>query len=189
MKQVEATNCECHLSASRVAKAPEAAAKKTARSMLGVLPSILLALFPRCPVCLAAYLSMFGSVWLARSPYVAGLFPVLLALSGLNLALLLKKAPQKGYRPFLLSLAGAVVILGTRSVLPQDRWIVVLGMALMLSGSLLNSFSVDHFQKPAPNLARKQDPSCPRPAIREFADRSRSCKTSTPGGTRSRWRI
>ncbi len=159
MKHAEAKICQCHLTSAPRTKPPDTTVKTTARSIISVLPSVLLALFPKCPVCWAAYMSLFGSAWVARMPYVAELFPVLLALSGLNLALLLKKSPQKGFTPFLLSLTGVLVLLGGRTWLPQDRWIISLGVALMLAGSLLNSFSTDHFKKAFLRLTRKQDQS------------------------------
>ena len=52
-------------------------------------------------------MSMFGSASLARTPYQGWLFPVLVVFLGLHLLLLLKKLPEKGYGPFIFSLAGA----------------------------------------------------------------------------------
>jgi hypothetical protein len=134
---------QCHLASAPRAQPSGAMVKKASRSLLTILLSILIAFFPKCPVCWATYMSMFGSVWLAQTPYVAWLFPVLLALSGLNLLLLLRGAPRKGYGPFLLSLAGIVVILGGRSLFPLERWLFLIGMSLMFLSSLLNSFLVE----------------------------------------------
>ncbi|MFN0214541.1 MAG: hypothetical protein ACKVT2_09825, partial [Saprospiraceae bacterium] len=88
------------------------------------------------------YMSMFGSFGLARTPYMGWLFPVLICFLGLHLLLLLKKAPQKGYGPFLVSLAGALLIVFGRNLFPSDEWILFSGMLFILSGSLWSSFSV-----------------------------------------------
>src|SRR3954464_1419237 len=64
----------------------------TMRTLPSVLLSILIAFFPKCPACCIAYLSMFGSVGLAVTPYVEWLYPLLLASLGLHLGLLLAKA-------------------------------------------------------------------------------------------------
>nr|AYM54454.1 hypothetical protein [Myxococcus fulvus] len=114
----------------------------TARSVLTVFLSVLMAFFPKCAMCWAAYLSLFGSVGLASAPAVEWLFPVLLGLSGVHLGLMLRRAPRKGYVPFVLSLVGLAVILGARQQLPVRPWLSFLGIALMAGGSLLNGFSV-----------------------------------------------
>lgn len=92
-------------------------------------------------MCWAAYMSMFGSIGLAEIPYMSWLFPVLLGFMGLHLFLLLRKRREKGYGPFLLSLGGALVILGARYLFPGTRWLMFAGMLLIVSGSLWNSFS------------------------------------------------
>lgn len=156
MKNDAVKACGCHLSPRQPSLPSEATIKVACRPMPTLLLSVLLAFFPKCPVCWAAYVSMFGSVWLARTPYVTWLFPSLLALSGLNLLLLLKRAPQKGYGPFLLSLAGIAVILGARSLFPEERWLLLFGMALMALSSLLNSFSVKRLKVSIRSFARKE---------------------------------
>jgi len=156
MNGESAQACQCHLAAAPPMEAKGAGVERASRPMLTALLSILIAFFPKCPVCWATYMSMFGSVWLARTPYVAWLYPVLLGLSALNLLLLLKRAPKNGYGPFLLSLAGIAVILGGRSLFPQERWILFCGMALMVSMSLVNSFTVDRFKAAVFPFTRKE---------------------------------
>jgi hypothetical protein len=151
--------CQCRLAAAPLAATPVAVVEKASRPMLTAVLSLLIAFFPKCPVCWATYMSMFGSVWLARTPYVAWLYPLLVGLSALNLLLLLKRAPKKGYGPFLLGLTGVAVILGGRSLLPQDRWLLFCGMALMVASSLGNSFTVDRSKAFVLQLARKEGQS------------------------------
>jgi mercuric ion transport protein len=138
----EAKSCHCQSVQDQAATFSGQAAKKTARSMYSAFLGLLIAFFPKCPICWAAYMSMFGSVGLANAPYMGWLFPVLLGFLGLHLVLLLKKAPQKGYGPFSLSLAGALLILLGRGFLSSAEWIPPAGMLFILSGSLWNSFSV-----------------------------------------------
>jgi hypothetical protein len=86
-------------------------------------------------------MSTFGSLGLVQLPYMPWLLPVLLLFFAVHLFMLYRKIPQKGYLPFLMSLGGAIVILACRSFLPQEKWLLVTGMILIISGSLLNSFS------------------------------------------------
>lgn len=147
--------CPCAPAVAPRARLPGA----TARSAPALVLGVLLAFFPKCPMCWAAYMSVFGSVGLARAPYMAWLFPVLLALSGLNLWLMLKRVPHKGHGPVLLSLAGTVVVLGGRSLLPTEPWLLPLGMGLMVLGSLLNGFSPSPSRMSVHGLTRKEGPS------------------------------
>ncbi|MFA6057557.1 MAG: hypothetical protein WC756_05125 [Taibaiella sp.] len=115
--------------------------KKTSRSLPSILTSVLIAFFPKCPMCWAVYMSTLGSFGLVQLPYMPWLLPVLLLFFAIHLFMLYRKIPQKGYLPFLMSLGGAIVILTCRSFLPQEKWLLITGMILIISGSLLNSFS------------------------------------------------
>jgi hypothetical protein len=119
------------------------ASAKTASSML---LSVLIAFFPKCPFCWAAYMSMFGSFGLAKVPYMSWLFPVLLAFLALHLFFLFKKVPQKGYGPFLISVFGGLIILAGRKFFPHEDGVLFLGMVSILGGSLWNSFSLPNFK-------------------------------------------
>ncbi|SEU29525.1 hypothetical protein [Stigmatella erecta] len=154
-----AQTCHCHVAAAPPAEAKGTVAERASRPMLTALLSIVLAFFPKCAVCWTAYMGMFGSVWLARTPYVAWFYPVLLGLSALNLLLLLKRAPKRGYGPVLFNLAGIAIILGGRSMFPQDRWFLFCGMALMVVTPLVNSFTADCFKAVAFLFTRKGDQS------------------------------
>ena len=161
--------CPCQAAPLGRGSGPRGVVEKTARSVPTALLGVLIAFFPKCPVCAAAYMSMFGSVWLASAPLAAWLFPVLIGFSGLNLLLLLRRSEDKGYGPFVLALAGTTAILLGRSLFPDHRWVLVPGMLLMLSGSLLNSFSLDLYARArgrafsfAPRVSSsigKEDPS------------------------------
>jgi mercuric ion transport protein len=141
----ESNHCCCQSNASSQKPIPEALAQKTVKSAGSVGLSILIAFFPKCPLCLAAYLSMFGSIGLARSPIMAWLLPLLISILAIHLFFLFKKTAQKGYGPFFLSLLGAFCILVGRSFLPHHQFILWAGMAFIFSGSLWNSFAFKKF--------------------------------------------
>lgn len=129
--------CQCRLMASPT-RMPVAVARRASRPLVTTALSVLLAFFPKCPVCWATYMSIFGSVGLARTPYAAWLHPLLIGLCGLNL-LLLKRASKNGRGPFLLGLAGVAVVLAGRALFPETRWLVFFGMAAMIASSLLGT--------------------------------------------------
>jgi hypothetical protein len=133
--------CCCTAAAEQIPPLPLSKKKITVRSVSSALLSILIAFFPKCPLCWAAYMSMFGSLGIARLPYMGWLFPVLLLFLGMHLLILYKKAAQIGYLPFFISLLGALLLLFTRILFPSEKWLLLLGMASIISGSLLNSFS------------------------------------------------
>lgn len=150
-KEMSSCNCQ-HNSQDESAGGSFSGIKKTGRMLPSVFMSILIAFFPKCPFCWAIYMSMFGSIGLARLPYMPWLFPVLMAFLAFHLFMLWRKVPQKGYLPFLISLAGAMVILSGKVFFPLAQWLSVTGMILIISGSLLNNFS--NIRMPLTNLKR-----------------------------------
>ena len=85
--------------------------KKTVRSIPSILLSVVVAFFPKCPICWAVYMSMLGSFGIAEIPYMGWLLPVFLFFLAFHLWLLYKKVPQKGYGPFLFSVLGFSIML------------------------------------------------------------------------------
>ena len=103
--------------------------------------SLLIAFFPKCPVCWAVYMSMFGSLGISQLPYMKWLLPVLIAFLGLHLFMQFKGIKRHGYLPFTLSVIGATILLISRSFFPTYNGILILGMVFIISGSLINSLS------------------------------------------------
>jgi mercuric ion transport protein len=137
----EAGKCCCSVAPKAAQNRPVSKTKATAQSVWSVLLSFLVAFFPKCPVCWAVYMSMFGSVGLANLPYMKWLLPVLILLLGIHLLMLYKKASRIGYIPFIISVTGTAAILFSRSFFPAEKWLLIIGMAFIISGSLFNSFS------------------------------------------------
>lgn len=113
---------------------------KTLKAIPSVVLSILIAFFPKCPLCWAVYMSMFGSLGLAQLPYMGWLFPVLIGFLGLHLYMIYKKSMPATYGPFLLSLIGTLLIIMGRFSFGHEKWILVSGMIFIISGSLLMQF-------------------------------------------------
>jgi hypothetical protein len=130
----------------KMTKKPFSEISETTRSIPSVLMSIPIAFFPKCPICWAVYMSMVGSLSLAQLPYAPWLLPVLLSFLASHLFMLFRKSSQNGYVPFALSLAGAVLILSGKFFFPLEKWLMIAAVAIIISGSLLNSFSNTRLQ-------------------------------------------
>ncbi len=149
----ETAKCCCHSEPAASEIKPLIKVKKTVRSVPSVLLSIVIAFFPKCPLCWAVYMSMFSCLGLAKMAYLSWLLPVLLVFLGIHLFMLYKKARRLAYYlPFLMSLVGALTILAARTFIPGDKWLLFLGMALIISGSLLNTFSGNRLQMATPQM-------------------------------------
>ncbi|WP_293308354.1 hypothetical protein [Pedobacter sp. UBA5917] len=120
---------------------PPTKAKTALQSFFSTLLSVLIAFFPKCPMCWAAYMSMFGSLSIARLPYMGWLLPVLFVLLGVHMLLLLRRAQRVGYLPFFASLLGALSLITARVFFPAEQGLLMVGMAFIIGGSLLNSLS------------------------------------------------
>ena len=116
--------------------------------MPSVALGFMVAFFPKCAVCWAAYLSVFGILGVARIPYLGWLYPLLAATLGIHLLLALRRAPQTGYGPFALGMGGALTVLAGRHYLPFAGWILIAGILLIAAGSLWDGLSVNRVHSP-----------------------------------------
>ncbi len=135
------TTCCCNKPTPDIPGPAASPVKKTTRTLSSVCLSVLIAFFPKCPMCWAAYMSLFGSIGIAQLPYMGWLLPVLIGFLLIHLFMLYKKAAGNSYVPFFLSLAGAVTMLLARMVFPHEKWMLITAVSLIITGSLLNSFS------------------------------------------------
>ena len=105
---------------------------------VGTLAALGVALFPKCPICWAAYLSAFGVAGLGSIPYSPWLQPLLAAAMLVNLGSMWLRGRATGrMAPFWLGAAGALLIGAARFGLPLEGTALV-GVALTLAGSLLS---------------------------------------------------
>ena len=109
----------------------------------GALGSLALAFFPKCPVCWAAYLSVFGIAGLSRIPYAPWLAPAFAALMLLNVAAVwLRSRATRRMSGFYLVSAGALAILTAL----QFGWksAAVFGMVATMAGSVASASTRRH---------------------------------------------
>ncbi|MFD0894915.1 hypothetical protein KBB96_04130 [Luteolibacter ambystomatis] len=134
--------CPCESTTAVEKTAVPAAARSSARTAGTLVLSILVAFFPKCPMCWAAYCSALGLAGLAGSPYMEALLPVLVAMLGFHLISLGKQANKVGYGPLLISVAGAATVFLVRRYAPATSWALNGGILLIVGGSVWNSLAM-----------------------------------------------
>ncbi|KQT35587.1 hypothetical protein ASG22_00720 [Chryseobacterium sp. Leaf405] len=132
-----------------VSKKTEQKSKKptiTNRLSTIVLP-ILIAFFPKCPMCWMAYFNLIGIssiVSVSYQPWLVYAFAGLAIFNLVNLYRLSKK--RNGLFPFYLALVG-MLLLGLNYWLELGSLIMVLGFLLTLTSTLLSSLSFKQYHK------------------------------------------
>ncbi|MEM9679554.1 MAG: hypothetical protein AAF901_04455, partial [Bacteroidota bacterium] len=110
-----------------------------------VLISLILAFFPKCPICWSAYLSLFGLSSMINFSHSTWMFDVFTAFLVVNVISVGWRAQKRRFfLPFYLSLTGAldIVLLGGYLWDTANTSILYLGVSLVVAGSLLNSISI-----------------------------------------------
>jgi len=108
--------------------------------------AVFIAFFPKCPLCWAAYMSLFSSIGITQLPYMPWLLPILIIALVVHLLFLFRKIKEKGYFPILISVFGAFCIVFSRYYPLEDPTISYLGLAAMIAGSILNNSSKINFK-------------------------------------------
>jgi len=115
--------------------------RKATLPMFGAFASLAVAFFPKCPICWAAYMSVFGIAGLEQIPYSPWLQPVLVVVILINLASVWFRERSSGRMyPFYLVCAGALAILVSKLGIGWESpriW----GVSLTLAGSLLSALN------------------------------------------------
>lgn len=128
------------------------------KSQFSFFIAVLIAFFPKCPFCWAAYMSVFSSLGLGRIPYKPWLLPVLIALLFMNLLSLYLSRNRHGYKPIVLAIIGAGLVTLNR-LYWQDQLMMIIGAACLVGASLWNSlsrrmsFSVKYYLMPSKRKA------------------------------------
>lgn len=139
--------CTTSSTSTTVNSTPTQPARSSVKAASSTVLSFLIAFFPKCPVCWAAYMSLFGSVGLAKIPYSQWLLPFLGSLLLVHLFLIFKKRKQKGSGPFVLSLvAVCLLLLGRNDSIPFQNQVLIGGIICMVLGSLWNNFTLPQFK-------------------------------------------
>jgi protein SCO1 len=119
--------------------------RKPGPQIFGVLAAIALAFFPKCPLCWASYLSLFGIAGLEKIPYSPWLQSLFAVIMLFNLATVwFRRHSRPGMVSFWLVAAGTLTILIFQLVIGWQT-AAILGVGLTMAGSLLSAFAT---QKP-----------------------------------------
>jgi protein SCO1 len=114
---------------------------RVASPVFGTAVALGLALFPKCPFCWAAYLSLFGIAGLQSIPYSPWLQPVLAILLLSNLtSVWLRARTTTRLLPFYLVTVGAVTIILSKAFSAPSAASFI-GVLLTLVGSVWSTFS------------------------------------------------
>jgi hypothetical protein len=139
--EAPSSGCACGCAAASSSSIPAVprssgvvARARTAGRHLPLLPAVALVLLPKCPLCVAAYLGILGS--LGAGSWVRGAWglPLGAALLALTLgALGLRALRSRDARPPLVGLAGAAALLSGKFVLDAPPLLVAGAAALMFA--------------------------------------------------------
>lgn len=116
---------------------PNSVSATIASQMFGSLAAIGVALFPKCPLCWGAYMSIFGIAGIEQIPYIPQLLPLLIILMLVNVLCVWLRSRTTGRNAgFYLVCIGAISVL-----LAQTHWpfLAIPGVILTLLGSLLST--------------------------------------------------
>jgi protein SCO1/2 len=104
--------------------------------------AILIAFFPKCPLCVAAYLSALGISSTSVLQYHRILLPVLILLLSWHLHAVFRRAKQRRwYLPLVCSLLGGCIVIWTVFKVSAN-WLSICGILLITIGAVLNSWDV-----------------------------------------------
>lgn len=120
-------------------------AKTVSHNFSSIVFPLLIALFPKCPICWASYMSAFGIASIVNIPYSPWLVPLFALGIGGNLWFLYRaRNKRNGLTPFWVSGLGAALLLIGGLWLDLSTCMYA-GMVLILLGSILNSLPFSWF--------------------------------------------
>lgn len=111
-------------------------AKIFARLNFNIIPAIVAAALPKCPLCLAAYLSVFGVSGISPLQFGFWLLPAMVFFSAVTIILLFYQARRtQKYIPFFLSLIGLIFISAGKFYLESSA-LIYAGIGILLISSV-----------------------------------------------------
>jgi protein SCO1/2 len=120
-----------------------------------IIPGILLAFFPKCAVCWAAYFSVFSSmgIGIPYSPWLQHVLAGTLVISAIYFAWMAKR--RNKWLPFIFQMMGfAAVLISQYAIdLPSLLWV---GVGFVFIGSLLYAMPHAWMQKLEKRFKPKQ---------------------------------
>ena len=112
-----------------------------ARLRLAILPAVVVALLPKCPLCLVAYMGTFG--WIGADSWIVAAWGPPLAVACLLVALGtlgFRARRRRGYGPFLVGVFAAAALFAGKFLLPTWPVLVLLGAVLLVVASAWNTW-------------------------------------------------
>ncbi|MGX7835504.1 hypothetical protein ACWKSR_10170, partial [Campylobacter fetus subsp. venerealis] len=134
-------NATCKCSAESLKTASNYHIAKGVKKYGAILLSMLIAFFPKCPICWASYISVFGGIGLSHIAYQKWMLPVLIGFLLMHLTLLFRNIKVKGYGPLLISVAGFMILITSKVIWPEDILLLYSGISLITIGSLWNNYT------------------------------------------------
>ncbi|MEO8204972.1 MAG: MerC family mercury resistance protein [Chthoniobacterales bacterium] len=100
--------------------------------------AVLVALFPKCPLCWSAYASLLSTFGIVSFPYYDWILPMMIGLLVIQLfALGIMARNRRRYGPFILSVVGAgIILIGKLGI--ENAMLVYMGVSLVAASSLWN---------------------------------------------------
>lgn len=115
-------------------------------TILGELTSLVWAFFPKCPICWALYLSIFGMAGIPETPYLSKTRAALLAVMVVNIVSVWFRArATRRMGGFCFVCAGIVATILGKMVVNWDD-LAVGGVALTFAGSLWSTVNIRHLR-------------------------------------------
>lgn len=111
---------------------------------IAIIPAVGAVFIPgiTCPACWPAYAGLLGSLGIGFINYSPYLLPLVVIFLLLAIASLFYKAKERrGYRPFLLGLTSALLLIVGRFVF-QNAFLLYCGVILLIAASVWNSWPV-----------------------------------------------
>lgn len=108
---------------------------------------IIIAFFPKCPMCWASYMNLLGLSGIITIPHQPCLIYVFICLGLFNLWTLFRLSKKRnGLFPFYLALTGTTLI-GLNYYFQWPNYILIIGLFFMLASTLLNSLSFKKYHQ------------------------------------------
>lgn len=116
--------------------------KKIKRPIFSFGLSVLIAIFPKCPLCWAAYMSILGSLGISGISYQSWMLPVFSMILGSHIFLLVRNMSDRGPYAFILSIIGLMLLLYLKIRWEDNMFLLTLAVVLITLGSILNTISI-----------------------------------------------
>ena len=108
---------------------------------------VLVAFFPKCPMCWASYLSLLGVTGLSNIPYSPWLLTIFTGIAIINLFVLYKRSVKRnGLIPFYFACLGTLILI-PNYWLQMHLIFSIVGIILLGTASLLNSLEFNKYNK------------------------------------------